>query len=314
MSDESFNKIDYRLRPAKNVERKLLAEALARLARVAPLENWCYVGFGSVYFADFVLFHKTLGLKEMFSVEQSEHYRDRVLFNKPYGYVGMLWGTAAQKLPSVDWDKRTIVWLDYDSTLDGGALADLATIATNSRSGSAIVATLDVDPKRVTDEWLEDLRSELGSGLVPSSMTAAQLKGPRGPLFVWKLADRAIREAVRVRNQSKTSDEAVEYRQLFNFVYNDGSRMLTLGGLLVGPSEAAPLSESGVEGLWFVRKGSDPLELSIPKLTFKEMKALDRCMPWGPHSEAPPPALPSGAVEQYAQIYRYFPAFVEAEF
>lgn len=314
MTDESFHKIDYRIRPAKSVERKLLAEALRKLTRVGPMEEWTYVGFGSVYFSDFILLHKTLGLSDMISIEQASQYRDRVLFNKPYGYVGMLWGTAAQCLPQVDWKKRTITWLDYDQPLNGEVLADLSMLATNARSGSLFLATVDVDPKRITAEWVDELRDEIGAELVPRSIEAGHLKGARGPALAWRLINRSIREAIRVRNLSTASDSRVEYRQLFNFVYDDSSRMVTVGGLLVGNEEREALDASGIFDLWFVRKDSTPFQLVVPKLTFKEMKALDRCLPMNPRSEPPPPALPDDAADQYSLIYRYFPAFVEAEF
>jgi hypothetical protein len=314
VTDESFNKIDYRIRPAKSVERKLIGQTLGRLSRIAPLDEWAYVGFGSVYFADFILFHKTLGISDMTSIEQAKAYRDRVLFNKPYGYVGMAWGRAAKCLPDVDWRKRTIVWLDYDRPLSGEVLADLAMVSTNARGGSVLLATVDTEAKRMTDQWLADLREELGPDVVPSSLTASHLKGSKGPSFAWRLINRAIREAVRIRNLTTAADLAVEYRQLFNFVYDDGSRMVTAGGILVGKDEQEPLKLSGIQDQWFVRGDSVPLELKVPKLTFKEMRGLDRCLPLNPHSEAPPPALPPGAMEQYALIYRYFPAFVEADF
>ena len=314
MTDESFNKIDYRIRPAKSVERKLIGQALGRLSRIAPLHEWAYVGFGSVYFADFILFHKTLGISDMTSIEQAKAYRDRVLFNKPYGYVGMAWGRAAKCLPDVDWKKRTIVWLDYDRPLSGEVLADLAMVSTNARGGSILLATVDIEPRRMTDQWLDDLRQELGPDVVPSSLLASHMKGPKGPLLAWRLVNRAIREAVRIRNLTTSTDRAVEYRQLFNFLYDDGSRMVTVGGILVGQDEKDPVALSGIQDQWFIRSDSGPLELKVPKLTFKEMKGLDRCLPLGPHSEAPPPALPPGALEQYALIYRYVPAFVEADF
>jgi hypothetical protein len=190
----------------------------------------------------------------------------------------------------------------------------MSTVATHARSGSVLVATVDIDPKRTTEDWLTDIRNELGSGLVPTSLTAAHLKGPRGPAYVWGLMHRAVKEAIRVRAQSSTNAFAPEFRQLFNFVYNDGSRMVTFGGILLDPADSPAFTDSGLQDLWFIRGGSEALDLIIPKLTFKEMKALDRCMPWNPHSESPPPALPPGAAEQYSKVYRQFPHFVEADF
>lgn len=58
----SFNKIDYRLRPAKHAERVMLCDLLRRM-RFSSLESYQYVGFGSVAFVDFRMIHRALGIK-----------------------------------------------------------------------------------------------------------------------------------------------------------------------------------------------------------------------------------------------------------
>ena len=44
----SFTKIDYRLRPAKSVERRMMAESFLRLRPFGSVESYRYVGMGSV--------------------------------------------------------------------------------------------------------------------------------------------------------------------------------------------------------------------------------------------------------------------------
>ena len=60
-NDEIMN---YLFRPAKNIERKMLCEALSRLSIISDVKHYQYVGFSSVYFADFSLFHKQLGIQK----------------------------------------------------------------------------------------------------------------------------------------------------------------------------------------------------------------------------------------------------------
>ena len=58
---ESFSRFNYLLRPSKQVERKLFIEALHRLALGNfRIHEYTYLGFGSPYYADFILFHKYL--------------------------------------------------------------------------------------------------------------------------------------------------------------------------------------------------------------------------------------------------------------
>lgn len=71
----SFAKIDYQLRPAKTVERKMMAEVFCRLSVFAPLDQYRYVGLGSVYFADFFIFHAACGFGSMISIEHTEDSR-----------------------------------------------------------------------------------------------------------------------------------------------------------------------------------------------------------------------------------------------
>ena len=65
----SFRKIDYRVRPAKHAERMMMCEAFARLGAFDELPSYQYVGLGSVYFVDFLLFHRILGIRDMVNIE-----------------------------------------------------------------------------------------------------------------------------------------------------------------------------------------------------------------------------------------------------
>ena len=51
----NFEIINYELRAAKSVERKMLCEAFSRLSLLESIKNYGYIGFGSAYFTDFSL-------------------------------------------------------------------------------------------------------------------------------------------------------------------------------------------------------------------------------------------------------------------
>ena len=109
----SYREIDYRIRPAKQAERIMMAESFKRL-RFANTESYQYVGLGSVYFSDFMLMHRALGTTKMVSIEKAVHDKARFEANLPFGCIEMLWGDTASELPKVDFSLRSIVWLDYD--------------------------------------------------------------------------------------------------------------------------------------------------------------------------------------------------------
>src|ERR1700690_2713387 len=98
----SYEKIHYRMRPAKNGQRKMLCEAFRRLGKVRELPEYRYVGFGSMYYGDFILFHKALGIEQMISIEHEKGAK-RAKFNRPYECVTVLPGTANEKLIELNW-------------------------------------------------------------------------------------------------------------------------------------------------------------------------------------------------------------------
>jgi hypothetical protein len=86
----SFEKINYLLRPSKQVERKLIIEALPRLSKADYfLNEYTYLGLGSVYYADFILFHKYLFIDDMICAEE-DAIPKRMDFNKPYEFIRLL--------------------------------------------------------------------------------------------------------------------------------------------------------------------------------------------------------------------------------
>src|ERR1039458_8364674 len=123
----SFEKLNYTIRPNKNVERKLLAHLLGRLASTGhfKLPEYRYVGLGSIWFADFALLHRVLGIKDMISVEMEESRKKRLLFNKPFECIQLKLGKYSDVFPDLSWEKPTVVWLDYDDTLKSYVFDDL---------------------------------------------------------------------------------------------------------------------------------------------------------------------------------------------
>src|SRR5262245_30820229 len=84
----SFEKVFYSLRPAKQIERRMLMDGLVRLIAAGfPIRQSQYLGMGSIDFVDFLLFHKFLGLQRMHSVEYEKTIAKRIDFNKPFRFI-----------------------------------------------------------------------------------------------------------------------------------------------------------------------------------------------------------------------------------
>lgn len=158
----SSERINYRLRPAKHIERKMLAEAIRRLSEFGSLTSYRYIGFGSFYFADFSLFHKGLGISNMMSIEKDAKSRERFLFNKPFGCIDVRFGESSAVLPTLAWDVRSIVWLDYDGILDKNVLTDVRFFCGNAIGGSILVVSVNCQSDPTDAAPVEKLREEAG--------------------------------------------------------------------------------------------------------------------------------------------------------
>ena len=293
----------------------MLLEALQRLRVFTPLARYRYVGFGSTYFADFTAVHRSLGITKMISIEQDIEQRARFQFNRPFRTVKMIFGPSHSILPTLTWTIPSVVWLDYDGPLSSSILADVDWVCSAAPSGSAVIVTVNADPGPIDpkkpDTRIERLRKSIGAENVPNGITTD------GHLGGWKLADvtrtvldSAIRAAARDR---AASAKPATYRQLFNFRYRDGARMATVGGLLLGERHRKELPRCSFDDLDYVKTGADPYLISVPFLTNREVRWLDRQLP-ATATGLKPGILPDKDRKAYAEIYRFFPTFVDAEF
>src|SRR5688572_5058812 len=98
----SYEKFNYALRPNKRTQGKMIFEALARYLSAFPKRRFGYVGFGSMWFADFLHAHRRLGLTALVSIELEAGYR-RAVFNRPFKCVRVVEGNSSVVLPSLKW-------------------------------------------------------------------------------------------------------------------------------------------------------------------------------------------------------------------
>ena len=78
----SFEKINYMLRPMKQIERKITIEILQELQeKISNFDNYRYIGMGSIYYYDYILFHKYLKIDKYTSID-NKPTPNRFRFNK----------------------------------------------------------------------------------------------------------------------------------------------------------------------------------------------------------------------------------------
>lgn len=300
--------IDYRLRPAKNVERKLLVELAGRLGRVAePLRKYRYAGMGSIYFSDFALFHRRFGMSEMVSLEGRDALVARCEYNRPFDCIDVRSSDVASALPELREGPPTILWLDYDSKLDQNRLDEIRVACDVLACPSLILVTVNVTPDEEEDR-VNKFRERFGSRASAEVTEPIHLNRKRLPALSYEYLASDIGEAIRSRAQI----DGTRYRQLVHFLYEDGALMLTVGGILYSPDQEKAIERCGFEDLIFYRPGAEAFEIVVPKLTHRERVELDRLLPDGRLDEAPA-ELSREDVDHYAEIYRQVPIYVDAE-
>ena len=308
----SYQKINYALRPAKNMQRKMIAEACSRLMTFRPVNEYRYVGFGSPFFSDFRLFHRVLGFHRMINIEAEVSDQARFEFNRPFWCIEMKYGKASEVLSTLQWKGLpTVVWLDYDSPLSMEALDDVGFLIAELEFSSLMIITVK---SKASDfggdsEKLAALRAEFAESL-PLGTHQRDLAQSRFSATLHRIINAKIVEILGERNAALPMARRIEYRQIFNFVYDDGTPMLTLGGVLTQLSDQDRLDSCGFDSLDYCRTDSDSYEIAVPNLTFKEQRHLDSQLP-GTSPESP--GVPTKDLEAYSRVYRYFPVFTEIE-
>ena len=114
----SADSVNFAIRPNKAVERKLVFETLSALTEVYAFSECRYIGFGAMWFIDFVLAHRRLSITDMVSIERNDYLASRALYNRPYACVSVEVGESDGVLPRMPLEeRRLLVWLDYDTSL-----------------------------------------------------------------------------------------------------------------------------------------------------------------------------------------------------
>jgi hypothetical protein len=308
---QSYLKVPYDLRPAKQVERRMLVETFQALSGLGvPINTFQYTGFGSVYFFDFVVFHKLLGIDRMLSVEVDETIRNRVRFNKPFRKVEIKVGDVLDEIPKLSPDRQHILWLDYDQNLTKEHLRALWLASAQLSKGSILLVTVDAEPpvkNAGPKKWRDYFRTEASEylGTSNSLVDFAESKLIR---LTQDVMVRAIKSGLASRD--------VDYIPLFSFSYADSHEMLTVGGMLGGDYEKNLCRSPAITRLPYLRvkEADEPKRIIIPRLTRKERIYLDKAMPcpdgWTPKDFELPPEY----VDAYRETYRFFPNYGELLF
>lgn len=306
---QSYLDVQYDLRPAKQVERRMLIDIfMSLMSRGFSFQEYQYTGFGSIYFVDFILLHRYLGMTKLLSVEHDLSIEKRVHFNNPFAPVRIRMSPIGDIIPELNSDINHILWLDFDDRINPQLLADVVLASYKLPVTSILLVTVDVEP--------------LSNGQTPAQ-SMAYYEENAGEFFEhdWsasdfsrsKLPETILRIVMNAISRGLTGRENVWFQPLVRFVYADGHEMITVGGMIVTEQERQRVLESGIEKKPFVMLDAnhDLYRIKVPRLTRKERIHLDQFMPcpddWVPDAFE----MSSENILSYRDIYRYHPAYAE---
>jgi hypothetical protein len=313
MSPESRSalSVQFDLRPAKQVERRMLVDAFQRLGEAGfSIRDYRYVGFGSIHFVDFVIFHKLLGIADMLSVEHDPKLEGRVRFNSPFDCIDLKMDSSTNVIPTLSPDDRHILWLDYDEPVSSTVTEDVYMAGSQLSRGSILLVTVDVEPPvkgfddaKTSREYFEREVGKYLGGTDIRDFTESNLH---------KMSRRVIMNALK---EGMSGRRRIHYFPLFYFLYADEHRMMTVGGIIGSSEEKRNTESMNVEGAAYFRKRlgekEGPYQIVVPVITRKERHLMDSAMPceegWQPKDFA----MPAADVSAYREIYRFLPAYAE---
>ncbi len=332
---QNFERINYSLRPAKHIERKMFCETFGRLSILDNIKNYRYIGMGSAYFSDFSLFHKSLGLNKLLSIEGATdtQSKKRINFNKPFACIDVEFGWTTKVLPNLpweNWNEKSIVWLDYIDKMKEFMFNDIDTILLKAKPGSLFLISVDISEDDEKDEKrnpanrlsakefrLRMLTENVGSECIPKRAYDLVLNVDNNKSVIREIIHNAFLSAIKKRNGGLGESEQIEYKQLFNLHYRDSADMLTVGGIIFTKEQKNKVNEMFVH-LDFIRDDDSCFSIVVPKLTYREIHALDKVLPHLKDKsknvgKSDLSKIPLSAIDKknYASIYRYFPTFAE---
>lgn len=318
----SFKKINYALRPGKHASRRMLCEVFGRLGSFQPVPEYVYVGFGSVWFEDFILFHRILGVREMISIERDVAARRRIEENKPFSNITVHYNTASRILPRLDWSRRHFVWLDYEDALSTEILLDVRTVAARGQSGTLIAISVpckrahqieDAGADPTGPSALDRFRDVFGRERVHSAVSEAQLEGwPFGKLSR-RMLKAEIQAALAVRNAAAARGDILSFKPICDIEYDDGTKMTTVVGIIAAAGEKGAFAECRFGHLDFLPSKGRLVRVKVPKLTVREVRKLERQLPKLVGGKLDLGSIPALEAKAFKILYRYLPNFAVLE-
>lgn len=304
--------VNYTLRPAKCVERKIICELLAKFKTKTPIHNYRYIGFGAFYFSDFVLFHNQLNINKMISIEQSSNVQ-RYEFNKPYRCIEMAYGTAGHVISnkiSFTNETKDIIWLDYDGNLTTDVLNDMCLLLDRVSSGSFVFTSFNTSVPDDRGARMPYLQTNFYDYL-PPRLEEKDITKKTLPSILFSIFDTAVQKGMMSRNVKEEVDLIA--CPVFFVRYSDNAEMLTIGYYIC---QSDNYDETIVESVPWRPQDGNPFTIDVPCFTKAEIREINRLLPGASAEEIHTQLsyLAEKDIKKYIGMYKYYPNFLDSQY
>lgn len=297
----------------------MLCDVFRRLRPFGRIEDYVYVGFGSVWFSDFSLFHKALGVKDMVSIEQAEAAKERIEENKPFR-IPVDYRRSTEALPDLSWDRNNFIWLDYDDPLSTDMLLDMRAVARRAKSGTVLAVSVQC----MKAPEVAQSEAPGGEEVPPFDRFVAVFRRDRIPLeaseedlYGWRygalsrgILKRELESELAARNGGAGTPMAFE--PICEIEYEDGAKMTTIVGVFCEDGDNR-IDDCHFQALDFLSPDGSPVRIEVPKLTVREFRRLESQLPLKAGEELQLGTIPPGEAKRFSEMYRYLPNFAVVE-
>ncbi|ACL61789.1 O-methyltransferase [Methylobacterium nodulans] len=312
----SFDLVNYGLRPSKSIQRQLAFDGFRRLQANLGLKDFAYIGFGSIWFTDFIMAHRLLGINDMVSIEAHDVGYERAKFNCPYAPIRVMHGLSSNILPTLFTDELLknrpwIIWLDYDYEFNEDVKEDVRLVLENAPLNSIFLITYNGTemaygralerPDRVRDLFGSVFRDRLAKN---------DFKDERLHRLLMELTQDLMCSI------AAESSRPGRFVPSFRMIYRDGAPMITVGGIFADTDRVQAASTCVRAATWpcFPAK-----PIVAPQLTLREATMLQSQLP-NPEGltrndvRALGFDLEDDQIEAFSSYYLQYPSFAQIMF
>lgn len=311
----SYNMINYKLRPQKQIERGLVAQ-LVNVFRNTIECDINYIGMGSLYFADFIFFNKNCKINRMISIEKmtdnegrfDAQKEKRFNFNKPLSEIELIPKSVSDAIDDLPLEDNNFVWLDYDGQIEPYMITDLNEIIKNASATSLIALTYNsgIASRYKSNTVIDIEKCETEYADFRTQQDTQKFDKNNYSSLAIEICEHYL--LAKLQDHNKFFKRKMKLEKISNIKYQDGAKMNTVIWALV--DETQEYRESLISRLQQCEASGD-INLSMQVLTLYEKQCLDRCDEDKRADLLKEMGIDQSTADKYYKYSKYIPEYTE---